>query len=114
MIDLSTFRVKAFNVIIQSTNHVIDQGFMHHKFHDRFIIFQSKGIQCHHLEYGLSELVIDQGFVYYTLLYSRFINFQSKDIQCHYSEMFSRLGFRATFISLAFRVTQLPKLSFNG
>ena len=87
---------------------------MHHKFHDRFIIFQSKGIQCHHLEYGLSELVIDQGFVYYTLLYSRFINFQSKDIQCHYSEMFSRLGFRATFISLAFRVAQLPKLSFNG
>ena len=110
-----SFQSKGIQCHHQSTDHVIDQGFMYHiLLHDRFIIFQSRGIQCHHLEYGLSKLMIDQGFVYYTLLYGRFISFQSKDIQCHYSKMFSRLAFRATFISLAFRVTQLPKLSFNG
>ena len=85
--DLLAFRAEAFNVIIQSIDHVIDQGFVYHNLlHDQFISFQGKDIHCHHSKYGLSEHVIDQGFVYHIILHGRFINFQSRGIQCHYSE----------------------------
>ena len=81
---LLAFKANVFSVIIQSTDNVIDQGFVYHiLLHGRFISFQSRGIQCHHQS---TDHVIDQGFMYHILLHDRFIIFQSKGIQCHHLE----------------------------